>query len=159
MSQAVGQSHPAEDLGGSRPGTVPWVAPDEHGHHHVFQGGKFPQQVVELKHEANLGVAYRGQAGRGKSVVVDPFQTDITFGGPVEGAEYVEQGALAGPALAHDGDEFPPLYSHIHAGQDGNRPSVSSPEDLGYTGGFKDGRHYSWRMASTGARRPAERDG
>ena len=36
---------------------------------------------------------------------------------------------------------------------------ITAAEDLGEPNGFKNRRHYSWRMASTGAKRPAERDG
>ena len=69
---------------------------------HVLRGRELRQQVVVLEDEADLAAAEAGQIGRGEGERVDAVEADDPPVGRVEGAEDVEQRALARPAGADD---------------------------------------------------------
>jgi hypothetical protein len=102
------------------------LALDEAGHHHVLEGVELGQEVVELEDEADRPVPERRQLGAGEPGQLVVAEADGAARWQVEGADAVEQRALAGAggpddghhlALA-DGDVDPPEHvqraPHVH---------------------------------------------
>ena len=86
-------------------------------HQHVFQGREFGQQVVELEDEAERLVAQLIAALRRQVVDASAVEEDFALVGPVEGAEQVQQRALAGAGGADDAEELARLDLQIEAAQ------------------------------------------
>ena len=69
-------------------------AGDQRGNHHVFEGGEFREEMVELEDEADAAAAEGGEfaAFERKDVRAVDDQTAGVRGG--EGAEYLEKGVV-----------------------------------------------------------------
>ena len=91
----------------------------------VLKDGTLRQQVMVLEDETDVTVAEVGQIafGQGKGVVA--LQADTAGGGRFEGAEEVEQGALAGTGRPHDGDGRPALDLEADVTEDRQRAAAS----------------------------------
>src|SRR5262249_36594085 len=95
----------------------------------------------------------------GRLVAVgEPVEADYPRRRRVERAEQVEQRALAGPARADDGDELAAGDPEIHPRQHLDRGAVAAGVALAEVLRLED-RAHSWRMASTGVRPEADREG
>src|SRR3954452_9628085 len=70
----------------------------------------------------------------------------------------MQQRTLSRPAGPDDGHELSPIDAQIDASQHLNRVGVAAAIHFPQSLGFEHSRH-SWRMASTGVRAAAERDG
>ena len=75
---------------------------DEEGHHHVFQGGKFGQQVVELVNEAEILVSQSAQLLLTQLGQVLPHQGNTAGGRFVQPAQDVQQGGFSAARRADD---------------------------------------------------------
>ena len=88
---------------------------DQERHHHVFQRGKFGQQVVELVNEAEVAVAQRAEGFLAHLREVAAEQGDAAGGGFVEAAEDVQQGGFAAAGRADDADALARADAQIEA--------------------------------------------
>jgi hypothetical protein len=70
---------------------------DERRRQHVFEDGALRQQRVVLKHESDVTVAKRRKSGLIEHVRIVAVQRDRSRRRRVEGAQNVEQRALAAP--------------------------------------------------------------
>ena len=102
MAGAVGQAHELQQLLGTRLGLGTRLTADEGGNHDVLDGRKLGQQLVELKHEAQVAVAEVAERPLRQGGSVDAIDTYRTAVGAVEGADDLQQGGLAGTAGAND---------------------------------------------------------
>jgi hypothetical protein len=82
------------------------LARHERRQQHVLGGGQRREEVEELEDEAEDLAAQPGQRPVVEVVIAAAVDLHAAAGRPVERAEDVEQGALAGPGRAHDGDEL-----------------------------------------------------
>ena len=88
--------------------------------HDVLECREFGQQVVELKYESYPPVAERqGVGGQGK--YVGTVYDDFSGIGAGKGAEYLQQGGLAGPASSHDGYDLTVGGLKVYASEDIHR--------------------------------------
>ena len=98
--------------------------PDALGDHqrreHVFQRGQLGQEVIELEDHAEMAVPQGVAAGGGEIVDPPAAVMDFALVGRIEGTQQVQQGALAGAALADDGQELPLPHAEAHAAQHGH---------------------------------------
>ena len=154
----AGQSHRGEQLLRARAGPALGFPGDQQRHHHVLQRAELPQQVMELEDEADLPVPHRRERGGGLLAVHQPVEPDLARRRRVEGAQQVEQRALARAARPHDGDELPPAHRQVHARQHLDRGAVAAAVQLPESLGLED-RAHSWRIASTGVSPAAAREG
>src|SRR5262249_36898090 len=90
------------------------------GHEDVFQGGQLGEEVVELEDEAEGAVAEVVAAAGGDVVDAFAVQQDAAVVGVVEGAEQVQEGALAGAGGADDAEELAGPDGEVEAGEDGD---------------------------------------
>ena len=95
-------------------------------HQDVFEGGEFGQQVVELEDEAE-GLVAQLVALAGRQVVdASAVEADAALVGPVEGAEQVQQRALAGAGGADDAEELAGADVQVDAAQDADDVGVAA---------------------------------
>ncbi len=92
-------------------------ASDEAGHHDVLEGGELGEQVMELEDEADALVAECRELTARELGDVAALAGDRTRCGQVEGAEQVEQGALAGARRADDADHLSRRDHEVDAAQ------------------------------------------
>ena len=126
VGDAVAQGDLVEQGAGGALHLAAALALDEAGHHHVLEGVELGEQVVELEDEADGPVADRRQPGAGEAGELVVAEADGAARGQVEGADAVEQGALAGARGADDGHhlalvdgdvdapEHPQRAPHVH---------------------------------------------
>ena len=120
------------------------------------QGGKLGQQVVELEDEAHVAVAEIREAAVVEGEDVDAGDLQAAGRGPVEGAEDVEEGALADSGGPGDGQgltggdvEIHPLEHRQGPGPRGvDAADPTGPQDgggapriVGGEGGVDGGAH------------------
>src|SRR5690606_35156985 len=90
------------------------------GNLHVLHGVGTGNQVVALEHEAERLAAQAGQLVAVQLADLAAGEQVLAAAGPVQAAEDVHQGALAGAGAADDGDEFTPvdferdIVQHLH---------------------------------------------
>ena len=113
------QAHALDQAGGARAhGGVGKAGCAQHGQHHVFERGKGANQVVVLKHKADLVAAQPGQG----AVVHGGgfFAADLqgAHGGAVEQPHDVEQSALARARGPDHGAKVAALQAQVNAMQD-----------------------------------------
>ena len=140
LAGAVAHAASEADLLQQRPGALAaaaGTAADEGGHHHVLKRGELGQEVVELEDEADVAVAEVREAAVVEGEDVDAGNLQAAGGGPVEGAEDVEEGALAdagGPGdaqgLAGEDLQVDALEHLQPAGAGGiDAPDAAGPQD------------------------------
>ena len=135
------EPHEGEQLLGAGAGPALLHLPDQEGHHHVLQGGEFPQEMMELKDKAQLAVPQLGEGGRVQVGVARAVEPDVSARGPIQRAEQVQQGALPGSRRAHDGDELAAVDLELHGAQHLERLAVAAGEYLADPPGFEQRRH------------------
>ena len=86
-------------------------------HFDVFLGRGRGDEVVALEHEAEGFTAQPGQLVVIELGHVLASEAVLAGAGPVQAAENVHQGRLAGPRGADDGDEFPGMDAQVDAAQ------------------------------------------
>ena len=130
------------------------VAAVEHGEFDVFEGGGAREEVKTLEDEAQLLVAEIGQFVAVESVDVDAVEQVGAFGLPVEAAEHVHEGRLAGATRAHEGDEFTALDVETDAadGMDGHFPGLVDFVDVLDLDDGRHGREAMGRRSAAAAR-------
>ena len=113
----------------------------DQGQHDIFQDGQLADQIVLLENNADLpapAVPVSGEpAGDGLSI-----GQDFPAGGPQQTGQQVEQGALAGTALAADQDNPSPGEDRIDVPQErcrGRRFAIGI--GIGQIAACKRGRH------------------
>ena len=74
---------------------------------HIFQDGKFRQEVILLENKADHPVAYVRQFVLSHIAHVLAPQQILPAGGDVQGPDDVHEGGLSGAGLPHDGHELP----------------------------------------------------
>ena len=114
VRQALFETNPLQDIRRPLPGQRHRLAPDQQRHGHVLQGAELGQQVVKLVDESQRPVTQLAPSGlvEGKQVLAaDPHPAGT---GPVQTAQAVQQGALAGDALAPGHGQIHPL-EHLHS--------------------------------------------
>jgi hypothetical protein len=75
-------------------------------HGDVFQRGELRQEVVKLPDVAYVAIAELGGLAGVELAEIGVGEPDLARGGAVERGEEMEQGTLAGAALADDGDHL-----------------------------------------------------
>ena len=90
-------------------------------HQHVFQHRALRQQMMLLKHEADLPAAERGQRGFVELERILARQPDAAGGRRLERADDRQQRALAGAAGAEDRQVFAAPQRERHAGEHAER--------------------------------------
>jgi hypothetical protein len=96
-----------------RRGGITGFAADEQGHHDVFEGSEFGEQVMDLPDEADVAIAERGGSGFAERGDVLVAVADGAGGGAVESAEEMEQAGFAGAGFADDGDALAGLDGEV----------------------------------------------
>jgi len=102
MMAAIRQSHfaqPARSFLLSRRKCLP-ARQEWHGH--IFEGGKFRQQVMELPHIADFAVTKLGGGILGERIHLSVGAVYGTRRGTIKRGEDVQQGTLAGARLPDD---------------------------------------------------------
>ena len=94
---------------------------DEGGHHGVFQGRKFGQEMVELKDEANAATPEIRQPPIRKLRQVNPGTTDAALRRPIQTAYQMQQRAFPGARRTYDSHHFLAGNPHLHTLQNLNR--------------------------------------
>ena len=89
--------------------------------HDVLECREFGQQVVELKYESYPPVAEVCQSVGGQGKYVGTVYDDFSGIGAGKGAEYLQQGGLAGPAGSHDGYDLTVGGLKVYASEDIHR--------------------------------------
>src|SRR6185312_13238146 len=93
------------------------VAGIEQRQRHVLQRAGAGHEVEALEDEADASAADRGERVVGKAPDGGALEAVVARGRPVETAEDVQQGRLAGPGSAHDGDELAGRDTKVDAAQ------------------------------------------
>ena len=91
---------------------------DQRRGQHVLERRQLGQQVVELEDEAERLVADLIALLGPQVVDAALLEVDPTLVGPIERAEQVEHGALAGARVADDAEELTVAHVEIEAAQD-----------------------------------------
>ncbi len=151
VGHAAGEVHGGQQLFGPAAGARLLPPPDQQRHHHVLERGELGQQVVELEDEADLPIAQVVLLLGGQRLILGTVQRDAAAGRFVEGAEEVQQGALARTARADDGDDLATVHREVHMLQHFQQGAVAAPEHPPDARGFE-GHAHSYRIASTGFR-------
>jgi hypothetical protein len=68
---------------------------NQSGHQGIFQGAEFRKEMVELENKAYVAVAQLRQLTFRPIEKVLPFEKNFSFGGPIQGPQDVQEGALA----------------------------------------------------------------
>ena len=107
LGRPMGETMPKADALEELPGAFGGIGGGaagggQRGNENIFQDGTLWQQVVGLKNEADLLVAYSGELRLGEVREFLSVQLDAAASGGVERAEDVEQGAFAGAGWADD---------------------------------------------------------
>jgi len=100
-----------------RGGFVPVSTANQQRHHHVFQRREFRQQVVNLPNKPNFPIAKVRLLGLCETRYLSTSVVYRTRGRPVQTAQHMQQGALAGPALSNQGQHFATLYIQVKPGK------------------------------------------
>jgi hypothetical protein len=103
--------------------TVPGLAFSrrERRHQHIFKKGALGQEVVRLKHETDLAVPHRCKFEIVQPTHVPAAQQDLAAGWPIQGADDLQEGALARSRWADDGERFTGRDFETNIPQDGER--------------------------------------
>jgi hypothetical protein len=86
----------------------------------IFQRGALREEVVRLKNETEAAVAKFGEGLFVEGGEIGVVDEDAAGGGPVEGADDVEEGALAGAGRSDDGGGLSLLDFEVDVAQDGD---------------------------------------
>jgi hypothetical protein len=121
---AVGQSDAVEHLGGAGPALAAADAAIDQRQRDVVPGGGAGEQVERLEDEADGPVAQPGQFGRRQGGDVAPADQQGAAGGPVQAAEQVHEGRLAGARGADDGQVVALGDGQRHPAQRGHADAV-----------------------------------
>jgi hypothetical protein len=102
------------------------------GEDDVLDGAHPRQEVEALEDEAEGQQAQAGALGVGEGVHRGPVQEHLPRRGPVEEADELQQGALAGARGADDGDELPVVdaQADVAQGDDLVLPVEVGPPDV-----------------------------
>src|SRR6266849_2858176 len=117
VREPLAEPDPLEQVGRPRARRGLWLAGDQARQHDVLQRGEVAQQVVELEDEADLAVAEDRQLGLRAGEHVPPVEEEATPARLVERSQEMEEGRLADPGLAHDGDALARLDLQVEPGQ------------------------------------------
>ncbi len=85
----------------------------ERGNQHIFQHAALRQQVMILKHEADVAIAEIGERGLRQIENFLVVEAHRAAGWLVESAENMKQRALAGAARPHNGQGFAAIEVEI----------------------------------------------
>ena len=85
------------------------VPADQPGHHHVFEGGEFRQQMVKLKNKADLPIAEFRQPLVGSREDVFSIEADGPAGRTIEGSQNMQEGRLSYSRRSDNGHDFATL--------------------------------------------------
>src|ERR1051325_982540 len=148
MAHATGEPHSAQQLLSAA--TSPLIVPTRNaqGHHDVLERAELSEQVVKLEHESNSTIPKRRQLLI--RLLFDALARDghTAAGGLIEGAEQVQQGALARPAGSDNRDHFSPYDLEVDAVEHRNQPAVATHVRLCQV--YRLQHRHSCRIASTG---------
>jgi len=97
--------------------------------------------MMELKDEAQLGVPQLGQGVGVQVGVAGAVEPDIAAGGPVQGAEQMQQRALPGSGRADDGNELAAVHLELHRAQHFERLPVAAGEHLAHAASLEQRGH------------------
>lgn len=101
------QAHFRQPAPGLFPGLGKFGALEDPGQRHVFFQSQKGEQVEGLKNHPHPVPAETGQFRFFKPCQIQPAQEHLPAAGGFQGADDVQQSALAAAALAGDGHEFP----------------------------------------------------
>ena len=130
MTQSVLQPHGGKEFPRHLLGLGPLPATHEAGNHHVLEGREFPQQVMELKNEADPAISQVRQSAvvhQGHILAPDPHRTG---GRTVQRSEQVKQSRLARPTRPDDGHGLPRLNFEIQPSENLQLGAVTPGEVL-----------------------------
>ena len=88
---------------------------DEGGYHHVFEGGKFRKQLVELEYETNVPIAKLRERTFGETGDVGADHLNRSFIGAIERAHDLEEGGFARTRGADNAHDFALVDGQIDA--------------------------------------------
>src|SRR5262245_1445613 len=120
MVESIAEADAAEQ--GSRAGLVVALRRDQGGNEDVLEGRALRKQAVVLEHEADFTVAEASDLGLGKAEWIAVEEGHASRRGRLEGAENVEQRALAASRRAHHAEGLAGRQRQRHAREDGERP-------------------------------------
>ena len=106
LVQLIAQPHLLQRLGGAALALCARDAGNGQGQLHVGQNGLMGDQVVALEHKADGVVAVGVPIAVGVLFGGDPVDDKVTAVVPIQAADDVQQGGLAGAAGAQNGHEF-----------------------------------------------------
>ena len=119
--QAVGQSHVGEQLAGVVRIILPMIALDHARDQHILQSGEFCQKMMELENKADIIVAEAGQLRFAVAEHILTIDVQLPRRRCIDGAENIQQSALAYPRGAHNHGDLrleniqvhPPEHLHL----------------------------------------------
>jgi hypothetical protein len=126
MFESVSESDLSEDIGSgvadlaSMSPVAGERVPDHERGHDIFEEREFGEEVIELEDESEDVVAELIASGWGEVIDAVSIEEDFADVGGVEESHDMQEGALAGPAFADDGDEFSALGGESCAAEDGD---------------------------------------
>jgi hypothetical protein len=88
--------------------------------HDIFEEREFGEEVIELEDEPEDVVAKLIASGGSEVIDAVAIEEDFADIGSIEESHDMQEGALAGPAFADDGDEFTALGGESCAAEDGD---------------------------------------
>ena len=83
----------------------------------VLQHRQRRQQIEELEDEADVATPEERPVSLGLTHQIDTCDPDLTLVGQIDAADQVEQGRLAGAALAQDDDQLSSSHGGVHGVQ------------------------------------------
>ena len=118
---AVGQSHEAEQFLGAALHLAVAAPGDVARDHHVLEGGKFRQQLMKLKNEAQVLAAEARERVAAQGEDIGPGNFHPSGIGAVEGAHDLQQRGLAGTTGSDNADHFLAADCQVDAFEDFQR--------------------------------------
>jgi hypothetical protein len=100
------------------------VRANQRWNENVFQHGALREQMVRLEDKADLTVARVGDLFLVQLPNILAFKEDLPARGPIQRADDIEQGALAGTGGANDGGGFSRVYFEAYAVKHNDRWGV-----------------------------------